>query len=87
MEERKRYQVKSERALSFGYYDEAAGRFTAHVDLTGLGTSDALLLADRDGTTVLACEPDLTCELPGFKWTVANVVALLEANEFSFLDS
>ena len=86
MEERKRYQVKSERAMTFGYYDEQTGRFTAQLDLTGLGTPDALLLADRDGSAVLAGEPDVTCELPGFRWTVANVVALLEANEFTFLD-
>lgn len=85
MEESKRYKIKSERAVSFGYYDEAVGRFTACVDMTGLGTTDALLFVDRDGTAVLAGEPDLTCELPGFKWTMVNVIALLDANEFTLL--
>jgi hypothetical protein len=78
----RRYIIKPCDRLSFGYYDEAYGRFTAQVDFLGLGSADAVLVADVAGSRLLATNPDITCELPFVCWCLDDLLPLLEDHGF-----
>jgi hypothetical protein len=68
--------------LSFGYYDDADGRFTAQIDILGLGTEDAVLVTDAAGSRLLATNPDITCEIPFVCWCLEDLLPLLEEHGF-----
>jgi hypothetical protein len=78
----RRYIIKPCDRLSFGYYDEARDCFMAQVDFLGLGSDDAVLVADVAGSKLLATNPDITCELPFVCWCLDGLLPLLEVHGF-----
>lgn len=78
----RRYYLRDNR-ISFGYYDDERQAFDVQVDILGLGTPDAVLVADLGGSVLLATNPDITCELPYLAcWCEADIIALLEVHGF-----
>lgn len=78
----RRYIIKPYGRLSFGYYDDDRRSFIAQVDFLGLGSGDAVMVADVDGSRLLATNPDLTCELPFLCWCLDDIIPLLEVHGF-----
>jgi hypothetical protein len=78
----RRYIIRPCDRLTFGYYDEGRGHFIAQVDFLGLGSEDAVLVTDVDGSRLLATNPDLTCELPFVCWCLDDILPLLEVHGF-----
>lgn len=82
----RRYLIKPCNRLSFGYYDESDGRFVVSVDFLGLGTEAAVMVADIDGSRLLAMNPDLICELPFICWCLEDLLSVLELHGFTPLE-
>lgn len=82
----RRYIIKPSNRLSFGYYDEGNRHFIVSVDFLGLGTEGAVLVADIDGSRLLAMNPDLICELPFIGWRLEDLMFLLETHGFMPLE-
>ena len=78
----RRYIIKPYGRLSFGYYDEVEACFYAQIDFLGLGSEDAVLVADVAGSKLLATNPDITCELPFVCWCLDGLLPLLEVHGF-----
>jgi hypothetical protein len=80
----RRYIVKPHK-LSFGYYDEGGDCFSAQVDFLALGTDNAVMMTDVNGSKLLASNPDITCELPFCCWCEDDIIPLLEVHGFTSL--
>jgi hypothetical protein len=83
----RRYLIKPNNSISFGYYNEERECFDAQVDILGIGSENAVMVTDQVGATILCTNPDLTCELPYVAcWCLHDIVPLLEANQFISLE-
>ena len=82
----RRYIIKPCDRLSFGYYDEGNRHFVVSVDFLGLGTEGAVMVADIDGSRLLAMNPDLITELPFICWCSDSIIPLLEEHGFTPLE-
>lgn len=81
----RRYLIKSNSKVSFGYYDEDEGCFYMQVDIIGLNTDTPVLVADQRGSKLLVTNPEVCCELPFCCWCIDDITRLLEENNFTSL--
>jgi hypothetical protein len=81
----RRYLIRRNGKVSFGYYDEAVGCFYMQVDIIGLESDAPVMIADQAGLKLLVTNPDLCCELPLCCWCVEDITGLLEEHDFTSL--